>query len=103
MYNPEKLRELGNEIISLCDNNFSLRISVEEFRLKAAMYKARFYDRSELAETLNKQILENLQNAIGEWDGFSYSSVRADAVYRTLEDIKEQKLITQEDYLFCKV
>ena len=44
------------------------------------MYKAYFFHKSELAEILEKQIEENYDYWIGEFDGFCYASWRARAV-----------------------
>ena len=40
---------------------------------------------------------------IGEFDGFSYASWRANAVYRTLEDMCDEGLLTEKEYRECKV
>lgn len=40
---------------------------------------------------------------IGEFDGFSYASWRANAVYRTLEDMCYEGLLTEKEYRECKV
>ena len=71
-------------------------------KLKAAKYKAFFFGKHNLAEKLEKQIEENHDNVVGEFDGFSYASWRARAVYRTLEDMLECGLITESDYKFCQ-
>lgn len=76
---------------------------ITEYRLKAAMYKAYFFHKSELAEILEKQIEENYDHSVGEFDGFCYASWRARAVYRTLEDMVRQGIITKTEYEFCNV
>lgn len=65
------------------------------------MYKAFFFHRSDLATNIQQQIMENNDAEIGEFDGFCYASWRANAVYRTLEDMAKQGLITKEEYNFC--
>ena len=55
--------------------------------------------RKELGE---EQIKENYDYSVGEFDGFSYASWRANAVYRTLENMVYQGIITESDYRFCK-
>lgn len=76
---------------------------LEEFRLKAAKYKALFHGKYDLGKRLDKQIQENQDAEVGEWDGFAYCSWRANAVYRTLEDIKDMGIINKEEYQFCSI
>ena len=57
----------------------------------------------EQAEKLEKQSEENRDALIGEFDGFSYASWRANAVYRTLEDMCYEGLLTEKEYRECKV
>lgn len=76
---------------------------VENLRIKAAMYKAYFFRNFSLAEKLQKQSEENRDALIGEFDGFSYASWRANAVYRTLEDMCDEGLLTEKEYRECKV
>lgn len=58
---------------------------------------------STLAKKLEKQSEENRDALIGEFDGFSYASWRANAVYRTLEDMCDEGLLTEKEYRECKV
>lgn len=67
------------------------------------MYKAYFFRNFSLAEKLQKQSEENRDALIGEFDGFSYASWRANAVYRTLEDMCDEGLLTEKEYRECKV
>jgi hypothetical protein len=76
---------------------------IDELMLKAAMYKANFFHKYELANKLQEQIKENYDSCIGGWDGFCFASWRANAVYRTLEDMYRQNIITAEEYRFCEV
>ena len=96
------IRELGERLTRLSDIVDSQQLIIEDYRLKAAMYKAYFFHKSALAKTLEEQIKENYDNSVGEFDGFSYASWRAKAVYRTLENMVEQRIITESDYRFCK-
>lgn len=57
----------------------------------------------DLGEKLDKQLRENMDAAIGGFDGFCYSSRRADAVYRNLEDMVRDGIITREEYSFCNI
>lgn len=81
----------------------SLSFKYETQRLKTAMYYSFHMRNWELGERLQKQLQENTYASIGEFDGFSYSSVRANAMFRTLEDMVENGLITIEEYKFCNV
>ena len=94
---------LGEELIHLNNVIDSQQIQIENLRLKAAKYKAYFYEKHELAEVLQKQIEENRDACVGEFDGFCYSSQRAWAVYRTLEDTVEENLIPKSEYDFCRI
>lgn len=80
-----------------------LSISVEEYRIKAAMYYSFHMHRWDLGKKLNEQLQENRDAIIGEFDGFCYSSRRASAVYRTLEDMIRDGIITREEYNFCNI
>lgn len=75
---------------------------IESLRIKGAMYKAYFFRNSELAEKLGKQAKENVDALTGEFDGFSYASWRANAVYRTLEDMLYEGIITEKEYRECE-
>ena len=45
---------------------------------------------------------ENTDALVGEFDGFCCSSIRAFAVFRTLEDMYDEGLITESEYRECK-
>ena len=101
IYKPNKTMELGTELLQLNHTIESQKLFIEELRLKSAMYKAYFFHKSVLAEKLEKQIKENFDNCVGEFDGFCFASWRAHAVYRTLEDMFLQGIITKSEYDFC--
>lgn len=97
---------LGNMGINLLEAQRKLitqEYEIETLRLKAAMYKARNFNEYDLAEKLMKQITENDDALVGEFDGFSYASWRTNAVFRTLEDMVFEKLITNAEYKKCEV
>ena len=71
-------------------------------RIKAAKYKAFFFRESDLAIKLQKQEEENMNALRGEFDGFCWSSERAFSVFRTLEDIYDEGLITESEYRECR-
>ena len=103
MESVNMVRELGNGLIKLSNIIDSQELLIEKYRLEAAMYKAFFFQKSTLANNIQQQIKENDDAIIGEFDGFCYASWRAKAVYRTLEDMTRQGLITNEECNFCKV
>ena len=103
IYRPSKTMELGAELLELNCTVQAQEIQIEDLRLKAANYKAYFFGKQKLAEALDKQIEENSNACVGEFDGFCYASWRARAVYRTLEDMVTHGLITESEYGFCKV
>lgn len=91
------------EIINLNKTVKAQEIMIDELELKAAMYKANFFHKDDLAEKLRAQITENYNSCVGEFDGFCYASWRARAVYRTLVDMYRENIITKEEYSFCEV
>ena len=62
------------------------------------MYHAFFFHNSDLAKRLRDQNEENDNALIGEFDGFSYASWRRDAIFRSLEDMCVDGLLTEEEY-----
>ena len=103
IYRHSMSMELSAELMELNHTVHSQGLIIEEYRLKAAMYKSLFFGKSSLAEKLQNQIKENYDNCVGEFDGFCYASWRARAVYRTLEEMVAHGLITESEYGFCKV
>lgn len=75
---------------------------LQKYRLKAAMYKALLYNKSELADKIHKQLKENYKNKAKEFDIFCLDSDRLDAVHKTLEDMLVYNIISDYDYEFCK-
>lgn len=97
------LEELERDLVYI---NRKVRVQnteLVELRLKAAKYKALFYGKYDLGKRLDKQIQENLDAEVGEWDGFAYCFWRANAVYRTLENLRDERIITGEEYQFCSL
>lgn len=97
------LGNMGLQLLEAQEKLVSQEYEVENLRIKAAMYKAYFFRNSILAEKLQKQSEENRDALIGEFDGFSYASWRANAVYRTLENMCDEGLLTEKEYRECKV
>lgn len=97
------LGNMGLQLLEAQEKLVSQEYEVENLRIKAAMYKAYFFRNFILAEKLEKQSEENGDALIGEFDGFSYASWRANAVYRTLEDMCDEGLLTGKEYRECKV
>lgn len=97
------LGNLGLQLLESQEKLVSQEYEIENLRIKAAMYKAYFFRNSSLAEKLRKQSEENRNALIGEFDGLSYASWRANAVYRTLEDMCDEGLFTEREYKECKV
>lgn len=97
------LGNIGLQLLESQEKLVSQEYEIENLRIKAAMYKAYFFRNSILAEKLEKQSEENRDALIGGFDGFSYASWRANAVYRTLEDMCDEGLLTEKEYRECKV
>lgn len=95
--------DFGMELVNLNKTVAQQEMIIDELMLKSAMYKANFFGKHNLANKLNEQIMENFNSCIGEWDGFCYASWRARAVYRTLDDMYREGLITEEERRFCEV
>lgn len=95
--------ELENELRTNRQELERLSIAVEEYRIKAAMYYSFHMRRWDLGKKLNEQLQENMNAVIGEFDGFCYCSWRASAIYRTLEDMLRDEIITREEYNFCNI
>lgn len=96
-------KELGIEMLNINQVIQRQQIQIDELKLKGAMYKAYFFEKSELVELLRNQIQDNYNSSIGEFDGFCYASWRAKSVYRSLEDLFEQGIITETEYDFCNL
>ena len=97
------LGNLGLQLLESQEKLVSQEYEIEDLRIKAALYKAYFFRNSSLAEKLQKQSEENRDALIGEFDGFSYASWRANAVYSTLEDMCDEGLLTEREYKECEV
>ena len=75
------LGNMGLHLLESQEKQVCQEYEIENLRIKAAMYKAYFFCNSSLAEKLQKQSEENSDALVGEFDGFSYASWRANAVY----------------------
>ena len=95
--------ELENELRMNRQELEHLSIAIEEYRIKAAMYYSLHMRRRDLGDRLRNQLQENDDAIIGEFDGFCYASWRANAVFRTLEDMVHDGIITREEYNFCDI
>ena len=95
--------ELENELRANRQELEYLSVALEEYKIKAAMYYSFHMHRWDLGKKLNEQLRENSNAIIGEFDGFCYYSRRASAIYRTLEDMLRDGIITREEYNFCNI
>ena len=107
-YFGERVRksQLGNLGLELANSQYKLisqEYEIEMLRIKAAKYKAFFFRESDLAIKLQEQEKENTDALVGEFDGFCYASWRASAVFRTLEDMYNEGLLTEDEYRECKI
>ena len=94
--------ELGCELVKLNLTAKAQEKEIEKYRLKAAMYRAYFFGQNVLVEKLKLQLYENDNELTGDFDGFYYSSRRVRSKFRTLEDMLEDGLLTEDEYLDCK-
>lgn len=97
------LGNMGLQLLEAQEKLVCQEYEIENLRIKAAIYKAYFFRNSILAGKLEKQSEENGDALVGEFDGFSYASWRTNAVYRTLEDMCDEGLLTEKEYRECKV
>lgn len=96
------LESAGLKLLDAQRELISQEYEIEILRIKAAKYKAFFFRESDLAIKLQKQEEENTDALIGEFDGFCWLSRRAFTVFRTLEDMYHEGLITESEYRECK-
>ena len=102
-YRRSMTMDLGIELVNLNKTIETQKIMIDELELKAAMYKANFFGKHRLADKLTKQIHENMDSCIGEFDGFCFASWRGNAVYRSIDDMWREGLITEDERSFCEV
>ena len=88
-----KVFDFGQTLVNIQDALEENRLLICELELKAAMYKAYFFNKTELAKKLDDQIMDNWRSCYHEsW-----------ITYRTLDDMLADGLITKEEHEFCKV
>ena len=96
------LGSMGLDLLDAQQKLVSQEYKIELLRIKGAMYKAYFFRNDVLAKKLEKQAKENVDALTGEFDGFGYASWRANAVFRTLEDMFYQDILTEREYEECE-
>ncbi len=96
-----RIANLGFELVNTQRKLVCQEYEIEKLRIKAAMYRAFFFHNFDLAERLRDQNKENDDALIGEFDGFCYASCRRDAIFRSLEDMCVDELLTEEEYREC--
>ena len=97
------LGSAGLELLYAQEKLISQEYEIEMLRIKAAKCKAFFFRESDLARKLQEQEEENTDALVGEFDGFCWSSRRAFAVFRTLEDMYDEGLLTENEYNKCRI
>lgn len=105
-YNDEanrkaRSREVVTDLLYCLENAERCELELQILRITAAKYKALFFGKNDLSDKLSEQERENIDACIGEFDGFSYSSVRARATFRTLEDMRNDGILTDDEYAYC--
>lgn len=91
----KRVLEAEEMVLAMADivyENRELRKELEKYRMKSIMYDARLYGKNELAEKIDRQILENYSAELVKSCGWLSSDV-----FRTLEDMD----LTPEEYRFC--
>lgn len=102
-FRESQLGSLGLELINSQHRLISQEYEIELLRIIAAQYKAFFFHNWDLGEKLQKQREENKDAVIGEFDGHCYASWRANAIFRTLEDMYDEGLLTEDEYNKCRI
>lgn len=97
------LGSAGLKLLNAQEKLISQEYEIELLRIIAAQYKAFFFRESDLAIKLQEQEEENTDALVGEFDGFCWSSRRAFAVFRTLEDMYDEGLLTENEYNKCRI
>ena len=102
-FRESQLGSLGLELINSQHRLISQEYEIELLRIIAAQYKAFFFHNWDLGEKLQKQREENKDAVVGEFDGHCYASWRANAIFRTLEDMYDEELLTEDEYNECRI
>ena len=107
-YFGERVREsqLGSLGLELTNSQYRLisqEYVIELLRIIAAQYKAFFFNDWDLGKRLENQREENEDAVVGEFDGHCYASWRANAIFRTLEDMYDEGLLTEDEYNKCRI
>lgn len=97
------LGSAGLELLNAQEKLISQEYEIEMLRIKAAKCKAFFFHESDLAIKLQEQEEENTDALVGEFDGYCYASWRANAIFRTLEDMYDEGLLTEDEYKECRI
>ena len=96
-----KIGNLGFELVNTQRKLVCQEYEIENLRIKAAMYHALSVHDFDLTEKLREQNKENNDALIGEFDGFCYASWRRYAIFRSLEDMYADGLLTGKEYREC--
>ena len=83
--------DLGRELLNLNNTVESQQYLIDKLELKAAMYKAYFFGKTDLAGRLDKQIDTNICSQL------------TGVGYKSLEEMYLLGLLTEAEYEFCKV
>ena len=98
-----RLGSLGLELESSQYKLISQEYEIELLRIISAQYKAFFFHDWDLGNKLRKQRQENEDALVGEFDGYCYASWRVNAIFRTLEDMYNEGLLTEDEYKKCNM
>lgn len=97
------LGSAGLELLNAQEKLISQEYEIEMLRIKAAKYKAFFFHDWDLGKKLENQREENEDAVVGEFDGYCYASWRANEIFRTLEDMYNEGLLTEDEYNKCRI
>jgi hypothetical protein len=90
----DNISDFGQDLMDLVVAYRALQNEAVRLKLTAALLKAYYYDEDDIAKKLEKQLDENRISLIDEYSNY---------VYRTLDDMRHDGIITDKEYGFCNV
>ena len=103
MNRRDGIKSIVLDIMQCIDDAEFYEREYQQMKVTAAKYKALFYGRDGISKKLCDQESENRDACIGAFDGFCYSSKRAVARFRTLDDMKNEGILDADEFAFCDV
>ena len=90
----DSVSDFGQDLMDLVAAYRALQNEYVRCKLIAALFKAYYYNEDDIAKKLEKQLDENRNSLTDEYSNY---------VYRTLNDMNHDGIITDKEYGFCNV